>query len=86
MYHNEKVLKASDQLDIVWFVWHFLKWSMSRHFFRSPPVDVVYVADIPVGVRGGLFLFRAATVNVIDGFFIAVAHYYDYDYEYMIMI
>ena len=86
MYQNEKVLKASDQLDIVWFVWHFLEWSMSRHFFSSPPVDVVYVADIPVGVRGGLCLFRAATFNVIDGFFIAVAYYYYYDYEYMIMI
>ena len=49
-----------------------------------PPVDVVNFADIQVGVRGGLGIFRAATCNVIDGFFIAVA--YDYDYEYMIMI
>ena len=49
-----------------------------------PPVDVVNFADIPVGVRGGVCLFRAATFNVIDGFFIAVAYYYDY--EYMIMI
>ena len=51
-----------------------------------PPVDVVNFADIPVGVRGGLCLFRAGTCNVIDGFFIAVAYYYYYDYEYMIMI
>ena len=32
---------------------------------RPPPV-----ADILVGVRGGLCLFRAATFNVIDGFFV----------------
>ena len=51
-----------------------------------PPVDVVYVADIPVGVRGGLCLFTAATCHVIDGFFIAVAYDYDYDHEYMILI
>ena len=53
-----------------------------------PPVDVVNFADIQVGVRGGLCLFRAATCNVIDGFFTAVVYDYDYDYdyEYMIMI
>ena len=65
---------------------HFLFLFLVYACTTCPPVDVVNFADIRVGVRGGLYLFRAATCNVIDGFFTAVAYYYDYDYEYMTMI